>query len=345
MPGAALGHTSDNPSSELFRHLLDSIKDYAIIVLSPDGHVLTWNVGAEAMLGYSKQEILGTHFSKFYSPEGVESGLPVQELVIAKQDGRFADEGWRVRKDGSTFWASVVVTPLRDSKGELCGFAKVTQDCTARRDAEERIKRLSAQVLHIQDDERRRIARELHDDLGQQLLAIKMFVDKTKNDEAIGLADSALTWVRNLAYLLHPPLLDEVGLAAALNWFAEGIAKRSSIRVELKIQPDKFPRLGTDIETAIFRIVQESLTNVYRHSNSDRATVELEKKNGHVAVRIRDYGKGFPDSGEPIESKVIGVGIAGMRERIRQFGGELRVSRCEPGTMVAASVPLPVGEG
>ena len=342
----ALGHPSDSSSnSEFLRQLLDSIKDYAIIVLSPDGHVLTWSRGAEAMMGYSKQEILGEHFSKFYLPEVVESGFPVQELVIAKEDGRFADEGWRVKKDGSTFWASVVVTPLRDSKGELCGFAKVTQDCTARRDAEERIKRLSAQVLHIQDDERRRIARELHDDLGQQLLAIKMSVDKTKNDEAIELADSALTWVRNLAYLLHPPLLDEVGLAAALNWFVEGLTQRSRIRVYLKIQPDKFPRLGMDIETAIFRIVQEALTNVFRHSNSDRATVELETKSGQVIVRIRDYGRGFPDSGEPIESKVIGVGIAGMRERIRQFGGELRVSRCEPGTLVEAKMPLPVGAG
>jgi PAS domain S-box-containing protein len=342
MAGPALGHSSDSSSNgELFRHLLDSIKDYAIIVLSPEGNVLTWNLGAEAMMGYSKQEILGTHFSKFYLSEAVESGLPVQELVIAEGDGRFVDEGWRIRKDGSTFWATVVVTPLRDSTGELCGFAKVTQDCTARRDAEERIKRLSAQVLHAQDLERRRIARELHDDLGQQLLALKMFVDKTKNDEAIELANSAVTWVRNLAYLLHPPLLDEVGLTAALNWLTDGLAQRSGIRVELKIQPDKFPRLGTDIETAIFRIVQESLTNVFRHSNSDRATVELEKKNEHVIVRIRDYGKGFPDPGEPSESKVIGVGIAGMRERIRQFGGELKVLRCEPGTMVTASIPIP----
>jgi PAS domain S-box-containing protein len=342
MAGPALGHSSDSSSNgELFRHLLDSIKDYAIIVLSPEGNVLTWNLGAEAMMGYSKQEILGTHFSKFYLSEAVESGLPVQELVIAEGDGRFVDEGWRIRKDGSTFWATVVVTPLRDSTGELCGFAKVTQDCTGRRDAEERIKRLSAQVLHAQDLERRRIARELHDDLGQQLLALKMFVDKTKNDEAIELANSAVTWVRNLAYLLHPPLLDEVGLTAALNWLTDGLAQRSGIRVELNIS-DKFPRLGTDIETAIFRIVQESLTNVFRHSNADRATVELEKENGQVVVRIRDYGKGFPDEGEPIESKVIGVGIAGMRERIRQFGGELRVSRCEPGTMVTANVPLPV---
>jgi signal transduction histidine kinase len=100
-----------------------------------------------------------------------------------------------------------------------------------------------------------------------------------------------------------------------------------------------------DIETAIFRIVQESLTNVFRHSNSDRATVELKMENEQVIVRIRDYGKGIPDAGELNERKVIGVGIGGMRERIRQFGGELKVSRCEPGTMVAASIPLPVSAG
>jgi PAS domain S-box-containing protein len=349
MLGTALGHTQDSSSKDdLFRRLVDSIKDYAIFVLSPEGEVLTWNLGAEALMGYSKHEILGTHCSKFYLPEAVQSGLPAEELAIAEKEGRFANECWHSRKDGSTFWACVVITPLRGSTGELCGFAKVTQDITERREAAERItnlnlelQRLSAEVLQVQDDERRRIARELHDDLGQQLLAIKMFVDKTKNDEAIELADLALSWVRNLAYLLHPPLLDEVGLTAALNWFVDGLAQRSNIRVELKIQPNTFPRLGTDIETAIFRIVQESLTNVFRHSNSDRATVELEKENEQVTVRIRDYGKGLPDTGEPTESKVIGVGIAGMRERIRQFGGQLKVSRCEPGTMVAASMPLP----
>ena len=147
-----------------------------------------------------------------------------------------------------------------------------------------------------------------------------MFVDKTKDDQAIELAGSALTWVRSFSYLLHPPLLDETGLSAALNWCIEGLTQRSGIRSELKTRPDKFPRLGTDIETAIFRIVRESLTNVFRHSGADRATVELEKENGQFVVRNRGYGKGFPDNGEPIESKVMGVGVAGTRERIRQFG-------------------------
>jgi PAS domain S-box-containing protein len=333
---------NDRSSDDLLRQLVDGIKDYAIYVLSPEGNVLTWNSGAEALMGYSKEEILGTHFSKFFLPEATRTDRPTQGLAVAEKEGRWTDEGWRVRKDGSRFWACVVITPLRDSTGELCGFAKVTQDITERREAAERIGKLSAQVLHVQDEERRRIARELHDDLGQQLLAIKMFVDKSKDEKAIELADSAVTWVRNLAYLLHPPLLDEMGLSSALSWFVNGMTERSGIKVELDIQPNNFPRLGTDIETAIFRIVQESLTNVFRHSSSDRATVELEKHDKWVIVRIRDYGRGFPSGGESIEKKAVGVGIAGMSERIRQLGGSLTVVRQEPGTLVEANVPLSV---
>jgi PAS domain S-box-containing protein len=347
MPGVAVGHARGHSSDELFRRLVDSIKDYAVFVLSPDGNVLTWNLGAEALLGYSKQEILGTHSSQFYLPEANHTGAPAQELDTAERQGRFATECWQVRRDGSTFWASVVITPLSDSAGELCGFAKVTQDVTHRREAAERInnlnqklQKLSARVLHVQDLERRRIARELHDDLGQQLLAIKMFVDKTKNEQAIKLAESALTWVRNLSYLLHPPLLDEIGLTAALNWFVDGLVQRSGLQIELRIRPDKFPRVGTDVETTIFRIVQESLTNVFRHANAKKASVEVEKQPDEIVVRVRDYGKGVhPDVFEPNGSKTVGVGVAGMRERIREFGGQLTVSRCDPGTLVEATIP------
>lgn len=136
------------------------------------------------------------------------------------------------------------------------------------------------------------------------------------------------------------PLLDVLGLRAGLEWFIDGLTKRSGIRIELSIRPDEFPRLGMDKETAIFRVVQESSTNVFRHANADRAEVELESCNDRVVVRAKDYGKGLPaDVMSPNEGNAIGVGIAGMRERIRQFGGNLTVSRCEPGTMVEATVP------
>jgi PAS domain S-box-containing protein len=348
---------------------VDSVKDYAIFVLSPQGNVLTWNPGAQALKGYTREEILGHHFSKFYPPEAVQSGWPTRELALAEKEGRFADEGWRIKKDGSAFWASVIITALRDSSGKLSGFAKITQDMTERRDTAERInnlnrdlrrnlaeleesrkiielrtlelQKLSAQVLHIQDEERRRIARELHDDLGQQLSALKMILVHGKNDEAGLIADSALATVRNLSYLLHPPLLDEAGLRAALDWFIEGLSKRSGIQIAFSVRPHAFPRLSKDIETAIFRVVQESLTNVVRHANTESARVEIDKQTEWIMVRVRDYGKGLPiEISGPQGRRILGVGITGMRERIRQFGGEVSVARSEPGTLVEAKIPV-----
>src|SRR5580765_8514330 len=137
----------DNPkegqNNELFRLLVESVKEFAIFVISPDGNVLTWNLGAQALKGYTKEEIIGKHFSVFYPQEAIESGWPTRELFLAEKEGRFEDEGWRVRKDGSSFWASVVITALRGVGGKLTGFAKVTQDLTQRRQADERIQNLN----------------------------------------------------------------------------------------------------------------------------------------------------------------------------------------------------------
>jgi PAS domain S-box-containing protein len=356
-------------SNDVFRLLVESVKDYAIFVLSPEGNVLTWNPGAQALKGYSREEIIGHHFSKFYLPEAVQSEWPSRELELAEKEGRFADEGWRVRKDGSAFWASVIITALRDSTGKLSGFAKITQDMSNRRDAAERInnlnrelrkkiteldesqriielrtlelQKLSAEVLHVQDEERRRIARELHDDLGQQLSLLRIVLNQNKNKEADEIAGSALASVRNLSYLLHPPLLDETGLRAALDWFIEGVTKRSGIQIALTIRPTDFPRLSGEIETTIFRVIQEALTNVVRHAKTESARVDLDKQPEWVVVRIRDYGQGLPAEIAGVgATKRLGVGIAGMRERIRQFGGELTVMGSEPGTLVEAKIPL-----
>jgi PAS domain S-box-containing protein len=356
--------------SEIFRLLVESVRDYAIFVLDPEGNVLTWNPGAQAMKGYTRDEIIGKHFSKFYLPEAVESGWPQRELALAEKEGRFADEGWRVRKDGTSFWASVIISTLRSDDGKLSGFAKVTQDLTERRQAEERVQalnrelrqrvsqldesrrvielrtlelqNLSAELLHIQDVERRRLARELHDDLGQQLGALKMMLSSESGiKQAKELADTAMASVRSLSYLLHPPLLDETGLRAALHWYIDGLVKRSNIQIAFTVTPQIFPRLSTDLETTIFRIVQESLNNVYRHSGSQSARVEIDKQSEWVLLRVRDYGKGLPQelTGKKLSAR-LGVGIIGMRERVRQFGGELILSRAEPGTLVECKIPL-----
>ncbi|HXN72121.1 MAG TPA: PAS domain-containing sensor histidine kinase [Candidatus Acidoferrales bacterium] len=355
---------------DLFRLLVESIRDYAVFVLDPEGRVLTWNPGAQALKGYTRDEIVGKHFSKFYLPEAVESGWPQRELTLAQKEGRFADEGWRVKKDGTSFWASVIITPLISADGTLIGFAKVTQDLTDRRQAEERVQdlnkelrqrvaeldqsrrvielrtlelqKLSGRLLSVQDEERRRLSRELHDELGQQLSALKMLLPKgVENEEVCQIADTAISTVRNLSYLLHPPLLDETGLRSALHWYVDGMVKRSGIKVSLTITPQIFPRLAKEMEMTIFRVVQESLTNVYRHANSDSARVEIDKQSSWVVIRVRDYGKGLPeDITGKTTSSVLGVGITGMRERVRQFGGDLTLSRAEPGTLVETRIPL-----
>jgi PAS domain S-box-containing protein len=362
--------------NEIFRLLVEGVKEYAIFLLDPGGVVATWNEGAQDIKGYRSDEIVGQHFSKFYLPEAIQSGWPARELELAKEEGRFADEGWRVKKDGSAFWASVTITAVRDKEGRLIGFSKVTRDLSDRKKIEENIQelngqlrqrvselaesqrivelrtlelqRLSGQLLRAQDVERQRLARELHDELGQQLSALSMVLGKAdngsgKNSEAIQLADEALRTVRNLSYLLHPPLLEEVGLAAALHGYVEGLTKRNGIEVSLTLKPTSFPRLHKDIEITIFRIVQEALTNAYRHSETKSARVEIDRQPDTVKVRVRDYGKGLPASildGGRSASRFFGVGLSGMRERVRQFGGEVLLSMQEPGTLVEARIPL-----
>jgi PAS domain S-box-containing protein len=366
-------------SDEIFRLLVESVKDYAIFLLDPEGRVATWNEGAERIKGYKADEIIGEHFSRFYPTEARESKWPERELQIATREGRFVDEGLRVRKDGSTFWAYVVITALRDSSGELRGFSKVTRDLTERRTLEERtqqlnrelrrrvleltetqrqvelrtleLQKLSGELLRVQDEERRRLARTLHDELGQELVAIKLelqSVDVLQSvdfmqsaaalERAIALADSALQKVRSMSYLLHPPLLEESGLLPALHWYFEGLQSRGQVRITFEYRPLPFPRVEREIETTVFRVIQESLTNVYRHSQSQDARVELIHESDIITIRVRDFGIGMPEN--KLDSPAtMGVGISGMRERVKQLKGDLRISRAEPGTLVQATIP------
>ena len=361
---------------EIFRLLVESVKDYAIFLLDPDGTVATWNAGAERIIGYKAVEIIGQHFSTFYPKEARETRWPDRELEIATKEGRFVDEGLHLRKDGSTFWGNVVITALRDDDGELRGFSKVTRDMTERRAAEERMRRLnkelrdrvaevlesqrqvelrtlelqrlSGQLLRVQDEERRRIARTLHDDLGQEMTALKIELDKQdKSVQSKGslanareLAESALKKVRNISYLLHPPLLDESGLIPALHWYFEGLQSRAPLRIYFEYRPVLFPRLPGDIETVLFRIIQESLTNILRHSESKDARIDLTQEGEGVKLQVRDFGKGVAVNKLGITTTVPGVGISGMRERAQQLNGELRISRAEPGTLVETTIPI-----
>ena len=365
------------PESESrYRLLVDAVQDYAIFMLDIQGYVASWNLGAERIKGYKASEIMGKHFSVFYPPEDKSAQKPARELEIAIREGRVEDEGWRVRKDGSRFWANVVITALRDSTGSLVGFGKVTRDMTERMQAQESLRgeiadrkaaqqalhasgsslrRLSQHLFRSQDEERRRIGREMHDSLGQYLSALKMKIDSVRLSapgsastlarelaEAASLADGCIREVRTLSYLLYPPMLEEIGLQAAGPWYVDGFAKRSGIETTCAVADD-FGRLSLDAETALFRVLQESLTNVHRHSGSSSAEVRFYRNHENVVLEVLDHGQGIPPpllaSFTQGDMGALGVGFRGMSERMRQLDGNLEVVS-EPGrTLVRAIVP------
>lgn len=366
-----------------FRLFIEAVKDYAIFTLDPQGRVSSWNEGAARLKGYSAAEILGQHFSCFYPQEEAAHGKPEQSLEAATNEGRVEAEGWRVRKDGSRFWANVVLTAIRNHAGELIGYVKVTRDFTERMRTQEELRQanvellkeiterklaesrlasserslreLSRHLLRSQDEERRRIGRDLHDSLGQSLAVLKMNLDSlqmsmgTTRDGAaqllepcVLLADEVLREVRTISYLLYPPMLEEMGLKSAIPWYLEGFSKRSGIHTTLEVTPN-FDRLAPEVELAFFRILQEALTNVHRHSGSTTAKIKLAVNDGWASMEVRDSGKGIPtnlleQSGEDWMGS-LGVGLRGMNERMRQLGGKLEVASTDKGTTVTASVP------
>lgn len=209
-------------------------------------------------------------------------------------------------------------------------------------------------LMRAQDEERRRIARELHDSTGQELamLTVNLSSLRVKTErvnhevsklagDCEELAKQISTELRTISYLLHPPLLDEMGLKSALNWFIAGFRKKSKIEVVLQV-PDNLGRLARDVETAIFRVVQESLTNIHRHSGSPSALISLQQQTGNVVLEIRDEGRGIP---EEVLSNVergfsSGVGLRGMRERVKNLRGDLKISSVGKGTQIRVVIPL-----
>jgi len=363
-------------SEERFRLLVEAVQDYAIFMLDPTGHIVSWNNGAQRIKGYQAAEIIGKHFSCFYPPEDLQNGKPQWELEVASKEGRFEDEGWRIRKDGSRFWASVIITAIRDDAGKLIGFGKVTRDVTERMraqdalrqeiterreaqrrlyDSEKSLRQLSKHLLRTQDEERRRIGRELHDSLGQSLAAMKINLDTLasivgsdgaagqKVAECVQLAETGIKEVRTISYLLYPPMLEEMGLKAAIPWYLDGFSARSGIVTTFEVGDD-FDRLHPDSELALFRVLQESLTNIHRHSGSPSANIRLGTREKMVFLEIKDQGKGLPPGllGQDGIS-APGVGLRGMNERLQQLGGRLEVHSTGEGTTLTAVIPA--GEG
>jgi signal transduction histidine kinase len=239
----------------------------------------------------------------------------------------------------------------RELENTLSAFR---EEVSVHRQTEEKLRELSLSVLRIQDEERRRVARDLHDTVGQTLTALKITLSSLENAVARypqtaefftdlnGLADQALREIRTTSYLLHPPLLDESGFAAAAAWYVDGFNKRSPIQVRLQL-PEGV-RLPGSVEIVLFRVLQESLTNITKHAGSATVDVLLQVDQKVISLSVRDYGKGI--SAERLakmngSGSDVGVGIAGMRERLKELGGRLEIEADSTGTLLRAFVPFP----
>jgi signal transduction histidine kinase len=282
--------------------------------------------------------------------------------------GESYESEYRLRsKDGVYRWFRARAVPIRDADGTILKWYGACSDIhdskvleqsirdnaielekmVDRRTAE--LRRLSIHLMSAQDQERRRIARDLHDGLGQELAVAKMVLDKMilqKSShpqeecvQASSIIDRAIQQVRTMSHLLHPPLLDEVGLLSALSWYADGLTKRSGIETYLDVQPPDFPRLATEVETALFRIVQEALTNVFRHSEARKVWITLRQRDGLIVVSVLDDGKGIDERIADLRPEKVGIGIGGMKQRAIEFGGELRLTNAAPGTLLELMIP------
>ena len=463
-------------SEDLFHIQIERVKDYAIYTLDSVGKVLNWNTGAERLKGYRAGEIIGQNFSIFYPEEDRIAGKPSENLRTAAAEGQVTDEGWRIRKDGSRFWAEVVITALHDENGNLLGFSKVTHDIsvrkkaeeallssearyralfensmdavfltvpdgkitaanpaacalfgrteeefrllgrsgvidpddtrlaaalleraasgkilceltcmrkdgtkfpaeissviidegrrsfvilhdiTKRKQSEETLQRYSQRLIVLEDDLRKTIAMELHDDIAQEVTALGLNLGHLRHslpmesgNQVLALLDDArmLTkeinrTVRNLMVDLHPPVLDDFGLVEAIRSCVALCGLRTGIQIDLHADPE-FPRLPAKKEIALFRIFQEALNNVAKHSAATSVSVSLQSGDGSVGLTISDDGKGFtPQASSPTPTG-NGWGLTIMRERAKLVGGSFRLVT-QPGKGTSILVEIKQGD-
>ena len=328
-------------------------------VLNPFTGSLYWSREVYHICGFDPSEGPGTYqmIMDRIHPDDVERvDADVRRAIRDKCD--YEGEHRLRLPDGSIIHIHYVGHPVVGPGGEVVKCIGTIADITARKRAEEELnasltlsRALAARLLRVQDDERRRIARQLHETTAQELAALKMNLaalerhgsvagekDRTLLQESAALAAQAMEDIRTLSYLLHPPLLDEAGLDSALRWYVEGFSERSGIEVRFDVALE-FGRQPQDIETTLFRSVQESLINIHRHAKSATAEIRLRRERGWVVLEVQDWGRGIPrDAAAPAAE---GVGIAGMRERIQQLGGRLEIESGAGGTTVRAVLPLP----
>jgi PAS domain S-box-containing protein len=373
----------------LLASIVDSSDD-AIISKTLEGVITSWNAGAERLFGYTAKEAIGQHISMIIPLDRHDEETSIlARLNRGERIDHF--DTIRLRKDGTALDISVSISPVRDSAGKIIGASKIARDISGRKRVErelheseqrfrtladaldtqvqfrtqelrrrnaeilqqsDQLRDLSGRLMFAQDEERRRIARELHDSAGQNLSALGMSLARIEDDakrdparlsksikDAQDLIQDLNQEIRTTSYLLHPPMLDESGLSSALRWYIDGLAERSGLSIELNI-PDNLERLAPEVELAIFRLVQECLTNIHRHSGSKTAVIRIDRESDRIYAEVQDHGKGMSQERlAEIQSQGVGVGIRGMRERVRQSHGELTIDSNSLGTKITAIFP------
>ncbi len=361
---------------ERFSLLVDSIRDYSILLLSPEGTITSWNPGAQLVEGYEASEVIGLNHAVFFASEEITQGNPALTLEMAAAAGQHEDEGWRVRKDGSRFWANVVTTAMKDEAGKISGFARVARDLTERKAAEEQLRkiaveleqRVSERTQELRDShvrlrdlateltlteqrERRRLAGDLHDYLAQLLVLIRIkirqasaHVKEAAPTSLLMEADQAiidsLNYTRSLVAELAPPALQEFGLLEGFGWLAEQMQNHGlTVTVKKNIQRVE---LDDDQAVLVFQSTRELLFNVLKHAGTNQAEVTIDKNDdGHLVVRVKDEGCGFnPDEVIAPSDERKRFGLFSVRERTEAMGGRLEVtSLSDRGTCAALIVP------
>ncbi len=339
-----------------YRLLVESIEEGAA-TLSDDGTVLYSNRSFAAFFDAPLEKFIGAPLHNFVTGNDAEF---LKTLILGARMASTRGEIRLLKKHGKPQTIRLTLSPNRELGLEaICAVAteltEIVDANEALRVTETSLRQLSARLLQLQDEERRRIARDLHDVTGQKVAVLSMSLDrlarlteerKPEAKESIKESREIVSQIgeeiRTLSYILHPPLLDECGLASAVHWYTEGFEKRSGIKLEVSIAPD-LPRLPADAETTLFRVVQESLTNVHRYSGSSSAKIKVSNNSGEVRLEIIDYGHGSKTGAARARldgTAPLGVGIPGMRERLHQLGGGLTVDFATNGTRVTATLPI-----
>ncbi|HUT33342.1 MAG TPA: MEDS domain-containing protein [Planctomycetota bacterium] len=338
-------------SEERFRTVFDA-GPVGMCLTTPSGHFLRVNQAFADFLGYDPAELRGMHFLDITHPDDRPASDERVRRTLGGATQRFSLEKRYLRKDGQVVWGIVSAHLLRDDQERPLFFITHLQDITARKRAEEELRQLPARLLNAQEEERRRIAKELHDSTAQELAAAIMGMGTLQRQlagvegpaqetlaDALALLEKSARDVRTLSHLLHPPMMDELSVADALRHYVAGFSQRSGIKVAVELPQGQLP-LAEEARVALLRIVQEALSNIHRHSASATARVRLARKGAEAVLEIADDGCGIPAPGGTGPQALLGVGLASMRERARALGGRVEVQTGPAGTLIRAVVPL-----